>query len=200
MNTRTGIDQFGPHFVAARQEIQQRILQFGRGVDRLDLDLIRDSFHPDAEDDHGPYKGDVEGLIQWISERHQTIRYSCHHIPNIFIEFANKIEAFAETTSLVWQSVTPEAKVLDLANADPSGEFEMLVSGRYVDHFTHRDGAWRIQRRVTLAESMMVIPGKPQAPGPESGFRSPTRDENDPAQQLRARLGLGSNATKLNRT
>jgi SnoaL-like domain len=191
MNTSTGIDQFSPYFVSARQEIQHRILQFGRAVDRRDLDPIREVFHPDAEDDHGPYKGDVEGLIEWISDRHQTIRYSCHHVPNIFIEFANETEAFAETTMLVWQSVTPAANVMDLPDVDPSEEFEMLVSGRYVDHFTHRDGAWRIQRRVTLAESMMPIPGKPQAPGPESGFQTPTRDENDPAQRLRASLNLG---------
>jgi hypothetical protein len=184
------VNQFTAERVAARQEIQHRVLQFCRAVDRLDLDLAREAFHADALDDHGAYKGDIDGLVTWVRERHKTLRYSCHHVGSIYVEFAGDQDAFVESHVWVWQSVTPNARIFDIPGAPADGEFELLSPGRYVDHFTLRDGAWRIQRRVTLSESAMAVPGGGGADASAVGFASPTRDADDPAEQLRIKLGL----------
>lgn len=48
-------------------------------------------------DRHGPYEGDVNGLIDRIRERHRTIPFSAHHANNIFIEFSTPDVALVET-------------------------------------------------------------------------------------------------------
>ena len=45
-----------------KDEIRDLISRYARGVDRADWDLVRDTYHPDATDDHGDYKGEWEGL------------------------------------------------------------------------------------------------------------------------------------------
>ena len=42
-----------------RQEIRDCMARYARGVDRNDWEAVRDTYHPDAYDDHGDYKGDI---------------------------------------------------------------------------------------------------------------------------------------------
>jgi hypothetical protein len=149
--------QFSLASAADRLEIQHRIYQFCRAVDRLDLEIARDAFHPDAFDNHGAYQGGVDGLFDWVRTRHATLPVSFHHVGNIFIEFSGPDDARCESYVLTWQSVTPETDIMGLCGN--SGEtVELLAAGRYVDHFTRRDGAWRIQKRVSFPEASMVVP------------------------------------------
>src|SRR5215210_6467344 len=59
-----------------RAGIQDLMARYARSVDRRDWDAVRSTFHPDAHDDHGDYKGDVDGFITWVSERHAKISQS----------------------------------------------------------------------------------------------------------------------------
>ena len=45
------------------QQIADVIYRYARGIDRLDFDLVRSCYHPDAYDDHGSFKGSVEAFI-----------------------------------------------------------------------------------------------------------------------------------------
>jgi hypothetical protein len=184
----TQIDQFGPEQLRARMEIMQRVYQFGRAVDRLDLASARDSFHPEAIDNHGAFHGDIDGLLDWVRGRHQTLPFSYHHIGNIFIEFASVDDAFVESSVFAWQSVSPEGWAGDEADR-PDKMFEMAAPGRYVDHWTRRDGEWRILKRVTIVESTMVVPAEGKIEFP-SDWPQGSRDLDDPSQQLRSELGL----------
>jgi hypothetical protein len=182
-------NDFSLEHVADRMEIQHRIYSYSRGVDRLDLELAKSAFHPDAIDDHGVYKGNVEGMIEWIKERHKTIPLSFHSIGNIFIEFAGPDDALCESYCFVWQTVTPESSLFAKEeNNEPAGIYETLTINRYVDHFTRRDGAWRIQKRTTVVESWMQVPGSPNEIGSE--WTESRRDLNDVSQLLRAKLGI----------
>jgi SnoaL-like domain len=187
------VEQFSLRRAADRLEIQHRIYQFCRAVDRLDLEIARDAFHPDALDDHGVFKGGVDDLFDWVRRRHADLPFSYHHVGNIFIEFSSDDEAMCESYVLTWQSVSPAANILaDGGATNGDGRvFETIAAGRYVDHFTRRDGAWRIQKRISFPESAMIVPE------PSSGklsfgtqWAKPTRDRSDPSQRLRALLGL----------
>ena len=75
--------------IAARMEIIHVMNRWCRAVDRCDWEAIRDVFHPDGHDDHGIYKGDVDGLIAWLSERHKTISRSMHLMGNMPVSYTH---------------------------------------------------------------------------------------------------------------
>ena len=51
-----------------REQIRDVIYRYARGVDRRDYELVRSCYHPNATDDHGSYKGDVDGFITWLGD------------------------------------------------------------------------------------------------------------------------------------
>ncbi|MFF8316490.1 nuclear transport factor 2 family protein [Streptomyces bobili] len=179
-------DQFSVSRAEDRAEIQHRVHQFCRAVDRMELDELNEVFHPDAYDDHGVFKGTPAGFIEWARKRHATIAFSSHHVSNIYIEFTAEDEAFAETYLLIWQSVTPSSSIM--ANASDGSSYEMISSNRYVDRFTRRDGRWRIQTRTVVPGSAMRV-SDDTPPMLADGFVRYTRDERDVAEQLRLELG-----------
>ncbi|MFJ3776327.1 nuclear transport factor 2 family protein [Streptomyces sp. NPDC090075] len=181
-------EQFSVSRTEDRTEIQHRIHQFCRAVDRMELAELNEVFHPDAHDDHGVFKGTPAGFIEWARKRHTTIAFSSHHVSNIYIEFASQDEAFAETYLLIWQSVTPSSSIMANASDDKSS-YEMVSSNRYVDRFTRRDGRWRIQTRTVVPGSAMRL-GDDAVPALADGFVRYTRDEHDAAEQLRLELGV----------
>ncbi|MFI5621910.1 nuclear transport factor 2 family protein [Nocardioides sp. NPDC051685] len=181
-------DQFSVARCADRVEIQHRLHQFCRAVDRMEIQELREVFHPDAHDDHGVFKGDPEGFIEWVRNRHSTIEFSSHHLSNAYIEFASDHEAFVESYVLIWQSVTPAASTLAGSSSDDA-PFQVMSSNRYVDRFTRRDGRWRIQTRTVIPGTAMKGGGDP-ALALADGFVAYSRDKDDVAEQLRAKLGL----------
>ena len=177
-------EDFSPQRVADRMEIQHRVYQFCQAVDRMDVESARSAFHPDAYDDHGLCKGGVDDLFAWIRGRHANLQFSYHHVGNIYIEFAGPDDAVVDSYVLTWQSTAP-------AGADGSRGPEMFAAGRYVDHFTRRDGHWRIQRRASFPESAMeVVPPANMAMLSDPAWAHGSRDENDPVQVLRRELGM----------
>lgn len=176
------LDQFSMARVADRSEILHRVYQFCRGADRLDLAIALQAFHIDASVHHGPYKGDPAGLLNGIAERQRTLPFSFHQVGNVLIEFSGPDDAMSEAYVLVWQS----------RPADGDGKnTEMLAASRYVDHFTRREGAWRIQNRTTIPGTTMTIPAASEGHmlfGPE--WAKGSREDNDPSQVLRRQLGI----------
>ena len=43
----------------AKQEIRDALMRYSRGIDLLDLELVKSAYHPDAYDDHGTFKGNA---------------------------------------------------------------------------------------------------------------------------------------------
>src|SRR5512139_1040109 len=50
-----------------RQQIEELMSRYAHAVDRHDTDLIRQVYHSDATDWHGPFRGNVEGFIAWVN-------------------------------------------------------------------------------------------------------------------------------------
>lgn len=181
---------FSPERLADRAYITEVLHRWARGVDRLDADLMRAAFHPDAIDDHGHYRGDVEGLIAWILDRHATIPFVWHVINNIVIEFAAADVAIVESLCLTVQHY-PSANeaTVKLFNAGKVGSpMDMMGFGRYADRFERRDGHWKIAQRTVVYDSQIVTesPGVPVMPGVEQGHRN----RNDFIYRLRRQACL----------
>jgi len=180
--------------MSARMEIAHVMNRWCRAVDRCDWETIRDVFHPDGHDDHGIYKGGVDGLIDWLSERHKTISRSMHLIGNMLIEFADDDNALVETYSFAFQRYSTggaETRKAIAGGADLGDqEFDMLMSGRYVDHFQKRDGRWRVLKRHVLFDNSQMLPVPANSPKLGSDWFVSARDKSDPIWDLREKLGI----------
>ena len=172
--------------LADKQAIRDCVTAYARGLDRLDKDLIRDAFHPDALDDHGVFVGGPAELAEWAVELHrEEARSSLHYTGTHSCEIDGDT-AHAET---YWLGTL----------RDKSGAFN-LAGGRWLDRLEKRGGEWRIAVRVCIPE----FAGKPpmgDAPDVSDELRAasalPQRDRTDPSYVRPlaidpARVGLGA--------
>jgi hypothetical protein len=188
-------DQYTTERIADRMAIQDVMYKWCRAIDRLDYEGIRAIFHPDATDNHGPYVGGVDGLVEWVRERHKSIPFSSHQVSNILIEFASPDLALVETCVRALQRYPAEAKAsLAQLSGGQTGRadvgVDMLASSRYVDRFERRKGEWRIARRTLVADWKQLIEVTQDAPKPRPGWIVGRRDTQDFVYLERAELGI----------
>jgi hypothetical protein len=155
----------------AKEAITERLLAYARGVDRLDLDLVRATFHPGAEADYGEmFRGTGEGFADFIGEVHPPMETHTHHLSNISVTVDGD-RAGSEAYVIVRTRTRA---------ADGTAQ-EMVSHGRYADQWERRAGEWRISRRRYLhsldeawtARTTLFPPGG-------------SRDGDDPSYDLAA--------------
>ncbi|WP_345540629.1 nuclear transport factor 2 family protein [Variovorax defluvii] len=145
-----------------RVAIRDVMGRYARAVDRGDFELLRSVFHADGYDDHGPYKGGVDGFIHWLKERFTDDAPMQHFLGNSLIEFADANLALVETYYVA--SRPPKGGEVK------SGQegFYVLSWGRYVDRFERRGAEWRVAYRRTVVDlrlqaAVNVLPGTDSA-------------------------------------
>jgi hypothetical protein len=188
-------EAFSPARIADRLQIQDVMYRWCRAVDRLDRQGMLDVFWPGAIDSHGPYIGPVEGLVDWILERHKPIAVSSHFVGNLLIEFASPELALVETYVRTIQQYPPHAKLqLAQLTGGSAGEegmaMDMFTSSRYLDRFEKRGGEWRIARRDLVQDWKQIVDVKYPALQPREGWIIGRRDGGDAMQLARQELGL----------
>ena len=130
----------------ARQEIEDVIYKYARGIDRMDFDLVRACYHPDAYDDHGTFQGGVEEFIEMCKGFLPRFAVTQHFMGNLFVEVDGEA-ARAETYAVAYHRLEGE-----------DGGKDDVFGIRYVDRFERRDGEWRIAHRVVATEWRRVDP------------------------------------------
>lgn len=131
----------------AKAEIADVLQRYARGIDRLDFDLVRSCYHPDAYDDHGALSGDVDTFIAGARDFLPRYAATMHFLGNMSIEVDGDT-ARAETYAVAYHRVE-----------GPDGAGKDDIWGiRYVDRFERRDGEWRIAHRVVAQEWRRVEP------------------------------------------
>jgi hypothetical protein len=154
---------------AAEAQIRRVLAQYVRAIDRLDWDLLRTCYHPDAIEDRGRYRGSVDGLIGWLREVLAQLDSTWHMVGTPLIELDGGV-AWVETYCLAIQrrSTVEDAGVSET----------VLIPCRYCDRFECRDGDWRIARRVAVYEPTIVLSGPSHEPALGAASR---RDFSDSA-------------------
>ena len=179
-------DFHGVQRLLATQAIRDVLARYARGVDRKDWDLIRAAFHPGARDDHGAYRGDVEGLIEWVARRHASIDQAMHFLGNCLVEFANDDLALVETYYAAFLRLGPDAhesrRILLGGSAQP-GYIDTTVLGRYIDRFERRNGEWRIARRINVYEGTRAHVVRDPSHDPQHDWAA--RDSSDKLFEMR---------------
>jgi hypothetical protein len=186
---------YSPARLADRFEIQDLIYRWCRAVDRLDRAGMLDVFHPGAIDSHGPYIGPVEGLVDWIFERHKPIAVSSHFVGNLLIEFASEDVALVESYVRTIQQYPPHAKAqLAQLTGGAAGRadtaMDMFTSSRYLDRVERRQGRWRIAHRTLVQDWKQIAEVRYQALQPREGWILGRRDGQDATDAARRELGL----------
>ncbi|MGE3619432.1 MAG: nuclear transport factor 2 family protein [Acidimicrobiia bacterium] len=143
----------------AERDIYAVMTRYARGVDRVDPDLIRSCYHPDATDDHGSYRGDVEGFVTWVCDLIGSMEI-CQHVVNNFSVDVQGDRAVAETY------MSSHARVRD----DGGRTLNRITDVRFLDRLERRDGGpWLIARRTVVFDWIQVWPSEPYVPAGVAG-------------------------------
>lgn len=123
------------------QAIRRVLLLYCRGIDRLDLELVRECYWPEATDRHGPFLGTRDEFVSWVGGVLRRHTMTMHHVGNILVEVHGDV-AQTETYCVAYHS------------GEPAGDMRWNYAAgiRYVDRLERRAGAWRIADRVTVLE------------------------------------------------
>ncbi|HVY85584.1 MAG TPA: nuclear transport factor 2 family protein [Caulobacterales bacterium] len=122
-----------------KEAIRECFLRYTRGIDRLDVDMIKSAFHEDAIDNHARgVQGSIDDMLRWWLPQQPSRDATQHFVTNQTIELDGD-SAHVETYFLV--IIKQKAR-----------EDAALIGGRYADRFERRKGTWRIALRVVLPE------------------------------------------------
>jgi hypothetical protein len=153
-----------------RQAISDCLMRYSRGVDRLDKDLVRSVYHPDATDDHGAFMGDPEEFIAWVFPLHFNGQiFTQHHLTNHSCEIDGN---------------TAHTETYYIFTARNRDETLWIAGGRYLDRFEKRSGEWKIATRYCTVEWSGMPPANavPFADIEDVAANGvPGRDRNDPS-------------------
>ena len=129
--------------LSARAEIHDVLLRYCRGLDRVDMDLVRGAFHPDAWVDFPAslHVGSVDGFVDFLTGEMPRFVRTMHLLGNSLVEFDGPNIAHVETYLNADHQGT---EVHQWANEN------VKLWARYLDRFERRGGEWRIIHRLVM--------------------------------------------------
>lgn len=161
---------FTPQELSDREEIRDVALRYCRGVDRLDVELMRSAYWPDAVDEHGSFVGNAHEFAQHCMTAHDRWAWTMHSIFNHSIELDGADAARGEL-----YNVTTLCRLDD-------GTIDTWY-GRYLDRYERRGDEWRIAHRVCVHHGTTAVSAPPMEIAWEK-FRRGDVDRRTPGTPL----------------
>ncbi|MEN3950243.1 nuclear transport factor 2 family protein [Iodidimonas sp. SYSU 1G8] len=128
------------HEIIARDEIMQLVQNYMRAQDRLDPVLHRSVFHADAWLSYGIYEGGPDGFVEFAQNALRPHKANHHMIGQVQIDVED-LEAFGEVYYQAHHRIEEDGQ-----------EYDLFISGRYVDRYENRFGVWKIAYRSELVD------------------------------------------------
>jgi hypothetical protein len=157
----------------ARDEIQEVLARYARGVDRADAELLKSCYHPDAIEEHGGnYTGNAFAYVDGAVPRIRLMGAMQHLLGTSHIDFDGDV-AWVET--YLWTFARFAAN---------GGSIDTFTGGRLVDRFERRHGQWKMRtaarcstgtvtrRRAKAGAPACSTREARHAPGPQGRQRS----------------------------
>jgi hypothetical protein len=126
--------------VLARDEIMQLIQNYMRAQDRLDPVLHRSVFFDDAWLSYGIYEGGPDGFVEFAQNALRPHKANHHMLGQCQIEI-DGLEAYGEVYYQAHHRIVEDGE-----------EYDLFISGRYVDRYECRFGVWKIAYRSELVD------------------------------------------------
>jgi len=133
--------------VKDQQDITQLLYRNVRSIDRLDAELMKSTYWPDAVQDHQDpinpidYSGNAWEFCDYAVSELAKVERTHHRLSNISIEL-NGDKAYAE--AYVWAYHYFKT---------PDGNKEGILLGRYQNKLEKRNGEWKISYRLTIFDA-----------------------------------------------
>ncbi len=128
-------------FVLDRIAIEDVLARYCHGVDRGDVEILRNAYWPDATDDHVFIRGGRDQVVEWIMETVRAQEQAMHAISNILIRIDGN-EARVETYYNSYHRIRGKS----------GAPKDVTMAGRYLDRMEKRDGEWRIAERKVVMD------------------------------------------------
>jgi len=148
-----------------KNAIYECMLRYTRGLDRLELDLFRSAYWPDAHTCHGTVNGTPDDMLDWWMPFQPGRETGQHAISNLTIEFES--DSVAHTESYFLASIK-----------NHGSDVVEFLGGRYVDRFEKREGEWRIKTRILIFDWQATGDASGMAARLAMNFKG-SRDRND---------------------
>ena len=132
--------------LADREAIRECLYRYSRGVDRLDADMIRSAYWPDAIDSHLSFKGNAEEFIAWSFPIMKSMDQTMHMIGNVLMNIQGS-RADVESYFYGYHRINADGRKADVIGA-----------GRYIDRFERRGTQWRIIERLVMTDWFREYP------------------------------------------
>jgi hypothetical protein len=161
--------------LVARREIEDLVMRYSRGIDRLDAEAVRSCYHPDGTDRHTGFSGPRDEFVAWVMAAVRRFDGTLHLVCNHFSEVEGE-RAVAESYGLAYHWGTPAEDV----------RLNFVSAFRYVDRLERRDGVWRIKAREAVREWTRALDAAGWIP-PEGEAPEGSRDGGDPVYLAGAR-------------
>jgi hypothetical protein len=144
-DTNTALDE-----LLAKQAITEVIYGYCRGLDRMDRELARSTWHDDGTADYGPmFNGSGADFVDWVWSAHEAFSAHSHQVTNILIhaDVANNRAVSESYVTVALRTPPVDASVIDIVGR-----------GRYLDRWSSRDGRWAIEHRHFVDDFQAVYP------------------------------------------
>jgi hypothetical protein len=153
----------------AESEIRDLQMRYCRAADRMDFDLFRTCFHPDATFDYAVFQGGLDDFIAMGRESLKRFVGTVHFTGNQLIEVDGDT-AWAEHYTVATHRIAADGDM-------PMRDY--VTSIRYVDHVDRRNGVWKISKRTLLLDLSRTdaVADLSPLPRPADG----ARDRTDPS-------------------
>ena len=166
----------------AKQEITELLYRYCRGVDRLDMEMVRSCYHPGATDSHGTFQGNVDEYVVWSERLLRRYTGSVHTLANVLIEVDSDPVDSADYGTVHWARSEAHGVARHWTEGGPP-ELNLSVGFRFIDDVCRRgDGPWLIQRRVATTEWVREEQFRPF----DERFLQGSRDRTDPVYRPRS--------------
>jgi hypothetical protein len=132
--------------LADKHEIEQVLVNHGRGIDRSDNALMGGCYHPGATVEYGVFAGPAAEFCAMVTGAPLERPPTTHRTSNIWIRIDGD-RAVAESYGLGYRD-----------EEEGDGRVQRLMGGRYLDRLERRGGVWKIVHRVFVLDWNMNLP------------------------------------------
>jgi hypothetical protein len=134
-----------------KQALHELVLTYCRACDRRDFVLLRTLYHDDAIDDHGAmFCGSADAYVAWLPGVLANFAATVHSVSNALFVVAGE-RAQGELYALAHHRThAPQAR-------------DIVIGGRYLDHYERRAGVWKFSRRSLALDFCRIEAVNPAA-------------------------------------
>ncbi len=160
------------HLLSAKLEIQDALMLYARGLDRLDVETAASAYHEDGIDHNGgsPVTG-RQFVTETVIMLRATYQATRHLLTNTLTEVHGDV-ARSETYYSAYHRFEREGQLFDL-----------VIAGRYLDRMTYRGNLWRIHKRWRVRDWSRIDPVL-ETREPAPGWPLAQRSREDPLYRL----------------